>query len=70
MLGRYAIQEPVIDPAVRKLADVQMFAGLPPARLETAMRAATLRAVTAGEVVIRQGDKADNFTSSPKVRSR
>ena len=61
LLGKYAIQEPVIDPAIRRLADVAMFAGLPPARLETAMRAARVGRVKAGEVVIRQGEPADNF---------
>jgi CRP-like cAMP-binding protein len=61
LLGRYAIQEPPIDPVARKLADVSMFAGLPPGRIETALRAAEVRRAPAGEVVIRQGDKADNF---------
>jgi MFS family permease len=61
LLGRYAIQEPPTDPIVRKLAEVPMFAGLPPGRIETAMRAATVRQAAAGEVVIRQGDVADNF---------
>jgi MFS family permease len=61
MLGRYAVHIPVVDPIIRKLTDVAMFAGLPPARMEAAMSAATLRKVTAGEQIIRQGDKADNF---------
>lgn len=61
LLGRYAIQEPPIDPVVRKLAEVPMFAGLTPGRIETALRAATVRKATAGEIVIRQGDEADNF---------
>lgn len=61
LLGHYAIQEPNIDPVIRRLADVEMFAGLPPARMEAAMRAATLRKVTAGEQIIRQGDPADFF---------
>jgi CRP-like cAMP-binding protein len=38
-----------------------MFAGLPPGRMETALRAASLRRMTAGEVIIREGDGADNF---------
>jgi MFS family permease len=61
LLGRYAIQEPVIDPLRRRLADVTLFAGLPPARLESAMRAAAIVPVQQGELVIRQGDEADRF---------
>ncbi len=61
LLGKYAVQTPTIDPIIRKLADVAMFAGLPPGRMETAMRAATIRKITAGEQIIRQGDTADNF---------
>jgi len=61
LLGQYGIQEPVIDPLIRKLADVEMFAGLPPGRIETAMRAATVRRMFASETIIRQGDQADNF---------
>jgi len=61
LLGRYAVQTPTIDPIIRKLTDVSMFAGLPPARMEAAMRAATIRKMTAGEQIIRQGDPADNF---------
>jgi MFS family permease len=61
LLGRHAVVAPAIDPVIRKLADVPMFAGLPPARLETAMRAATIRKMSAGEQIIRQGEAADNF---------
>lgn len=61
MLGRFAIQEPAIAPAARRIAQVDLFAGLPPARLETAMRAATVREAAAGTILIRQGDGADAF---------
>jgi len=61
LIGHYAIQQPSPDDPRRKLADVAMFAGLPPARIETAIRQSEMRQMTAGEVVIRQGDKADNF---------
>ncbi len=61
LLGRWAVQEPSIVPAARRIADVGLFAGLPPARLETAMRAATVRDAKQGEVIIRQGDEADFF---------
>ncbi len=61
LLGRFGVQEPQFDPTIRQLADIQMFAGLPPARIETALRAATVRKVRPGEVIIRQDDPADNF---------
>jgi len=61
LLGRYAVQEPLIAPAARRIGRVEMFAGLPPARLESAMRAATVREAAPGEVVIRQSDDADFF---------
>ena len=41
--------------------EVDLFAGLPPAGLETAMRAATIRDVAAGTIIIRQGEEADFF---------
>ncbi len=61
LLGRYAIVEPVLDPRARVLAEVEMFAGLQPARIEAALRAARIVAMQPGEVIIRQGDPADNF---------
>lgn len=61
LLGRYAIQEPVVDALRARLAHVPMFAGLPPARLETAMRAAVVVPMEAGQLIIRQGDEADRF---------
>ncbi len=61
LLGRHAINELVTDPLVHRLAEVELFAGLPPARLEAAMRAARIRPMSAGEVIIRQGDAADFF---------
>lgn len=60
LLGHYAIQQPP-DDARRELAAVTLFAGLPPARLETAMRRAALREVKGGEMIIRQGEPADFF---------
>jgi MFS family permease len=60
LLGTYAVQQPP-DDLRRRMADVALFAGLPPARLETAMRRATLREVKAGTTIIRQGDPADFF---------
>lgn len=61
LLGRWALQEPVIDDARRRLADVPFFAGLPPARLERAMQAAVVVPMRAGDTIIRQGDDADRF---------
>jgi hypothetical protein len=61
LLGRYAIQEPPRDDVRQRLAQVPMFAGLPPDRLELAIRRATLRQMEPGEVLIRQGDEADFF---------
>src|SRR5688572_1518979 len=60
LLGAYAIQQPADDLRGR-LGDVSLFAGLPPGRIETAMRHATLRDVKAGTTIIRQGDPADFF---------
>jgi CRP-like cAMP-binding protein len=60
LLGAYAVQQPP-DDLRRRLGDVALFAGLPPGRIETAMRHATLRDVKAGTTIIRQGDPADFF---------
>jgi MFS family permease len=61
LLGRYAVQALDVPAAVRRIADVDLFGGLPPANLESAMRAATVRDVAAGTIIIRQGDEADFF---------
>ncbi|CAN5839574.1 hypothetical protein BH24CHL6_BH24CHL6_07720 [soil metagenome] len=61
LLGAYAIQDPAIDGTRRLLAEVPLFAGLPPARLESAMRAAQVVAMQPGESIVRQGERADRF---------
>lgn len=61
LLGRHALQEPTIPEASRVLGEIPLFAGLPPARLEAAMRAAEVVPVHAGQLIIRQGDAADRF---------
>ncbi len=61
LIGRYGVQQPAADDVRALIADVPMFGGIAPARLETAMRRATVRPMSAGEVIIRQGDEADNF---------
>lgn len=50
-----------VDGARARLARIDLFAGLPPGRLEDAMRAAHVVAVDPATIVIRQGDHADRF---------
>ena len=50
-----------IDPVRLKALDQPIFAGMPPARLETAARKLVPVPVAAGEVVVREGDQADRF---------
>ena len=50
-----------IDPVRLRLLDQDIFAGLPPARIEAAARRLVTIPVEAGEVVVRQGDVADRF---------
>lgn len=61
LLGHHALQESTIAAERRVLAETSMFAGLPPARLEEAMRAAEVVEMPAGTVVIRQGEEAERF---------
>jgi MFS family permease len=61
LLGPAAIQRPQLDPAREQLLAAPSLAGLPPARLEHAAAGSTVRTVTAGDTVIRQGDPADLF---------
>lgn len=50
-----------IDPVRLRLLDQEIFAGLPPARIEAAARRLVAVPVEAGEVVVRQGEVADRF---------
>ncbi len=50
-----------IDPVRLKALDQPIFAGMPPARLETAARKLVPVPVAAGDVVVREGDPADRF---------
>jgi MFS family permease len=52
---------PAIDPIRLRLLDQEIFAGLPPARIEAAARQLVAVPVAAGEVVVREGDVADRF---------
>ena len=62
MLGPAADRRPMaLDASLARVAGLPMFAGLPPARLEWALAHMHLVAVTAGQVVIRQGDQPDLF---------
>jgi MFS family permease len=61
LIGSYGVQRPATDDARAILAEVPLFAGLSPARLETAIRRATVRQVSPQMLIIRQGDEADNF---------
>jgi MFS family permease len=61
LVGRQAIVRPALDADLQLLAQIELFAGLPPASLERAMTSATVRPMTAGEVLIQQGDDADLF---------
>ena len=49
------------DVALRRIARLPLFGGLSPARVEGALRGLQPLPVTAGDVVIRQGDPADRF---------
>jgi CRP-like cAMP-binding protein len=50
-----------LDPARARLLEHPIFAGLPTPRLEATARQLAERPMSAGEVVIRQGDVADRF---------
>jgi MFS family permease len=52
---------PPVDPVRLRALDQPLFAGLPTARLEAAARRLTTVPATAGERVVREGDRADRF---------
>ena len=51
----------VYDVALRRIARLSLFGGLPPARVEGALRRLEPLAVHAGDVIVREGDPADRF---------
>lgn len=61
VLTERAADAPPVDPARARLLEHPIFAGLPVPRLEAAARALEPVPVTAGQLVIRQGDPADRF---------
>lgn len=62
LLGRAVRQEPgSLAPVMLRVAGLPIFAGVPADRLELALRRLRPVPVTAGQVVIRQGEPADRF---------
>jgi MFS family permease len=62
LIGRAADRAPTpYEATIDRLRVLPLFAGVPRARLDNAVRAATEVPVTAGTVVVRQGDAADRF---------
>ncbi|MBA2254063.1 MAG: MFS transporter [Chloroflexi bacterium] len=61
VIGRPATTTSGIDPFRARLGQSELFAGLPAARLEAAMRALHVVEAPIGHVIIRQGDPADRF---------
>jgi MFS family permease len=62
LIGTAATREPSpFEKTLAEVAKLPLFAGVPPARLEAALGHLREVPVTAGEVVVRQGDPADRF---------
>jgi MFS family permease len=62
LIGHAATREPSrFDATLAEVAKLPLFAGVPSARLEAALARVRERPVSAGEVVVRQGDPADRF---------
>jgi MFS family permease len=61
LLGRHALQAPPEDAIRATLGEVPLFSAVPPARIETAERRATIVPMRPGQVIIRQGEQADRF---------
>jgi MFS family permease len=61
LIGPAAIQAPAAKPEAMRIARIPLFAGLPAPRLDSAIAKAEVRPVSAGDVVIREGDAPDAF---------
>ena len=62
LIGRSATREPSpFETTLAEVAKLPLFAGVPSARLEAALARVREAPVTAGQVVVRQGDPADRF---------
>jgi len=61
LIGPAAIQAPVVAPEAMRLVRLPIFAGLPAARLDTAIQRVEVRPARAGEVIVREGDRPDRF---------
>jgi len=54
-------EESAFEQTLARVARLPLFAGVPAARLETALGQLRARPVTVGEVIVRQGEPADRF---------
>ena len=61
LLGPWAVHAPREDALRATIERVAIFAGLAPARIETAERRALVVSCVPGQVIIRQGEPADRF---------
>jgi len=62
LIGPAAVREPTeFERELLRAARLPVFAGLPPARLDHSLRHLKAMKLHAGDVIIRQGDPADNF---------
>jgi MFS family permease len=62
LIGRAATREPSrFEATIAEVAKLPLFSGVPSSRLETALARVHEAPVTAGQVVVRQGDPADRF---------
>jgi MFS family permease len=62
LIGKAATREPSrFEATLAEVAKLPLFSGVPSSRLETALARVHEAPVTAGQVVVRQGDPADRF---------
>ena len=61
LLGRAGSAPVAADPEAPRFVALSILAGLPPSRLETAAARLVPVGVSAGETIVRQGDRADRF---------
>jgi len=62
LVGKSATREPSrFEATIAEVAKLPLFAGVPSSRLEAALARVHEATVTAGQVIIRQGDPADRF---------
>ena len=61
LIGPAAVRAPVVAPEAMRLTHLPIFAGLPAARLDTAIQRVGVRPVRAGELIVREGEHPDRF---------